>query len=45
MTVMCFISFGNEPKDWIPESKAIKIKNELDKNEKIFIVNFDRVVG
>jgi Uncharacterised protein family (UPF0228). len=45
MTVICYISFGNEPKNWIPESKAVKIKNELDKNEKIFIVNFGGVLG
>jgi len=43
MTTMCFISFGNEPKNWIPESDAIRIRNELEANEKVFIVNFDGV--
>lgn len=45
MTIVCFISFGNEPKNWIPESDAVIIRNELEANEKVFIVSFDRVVG
>ena len=45
MTIMCYISFGNEPKNWIPESDAVRIRNELEANEKVFIVNFDGVVG
>lgn len=43
MTVVCFISFRNEPKNWIPESDAVRIKNELEENEKVFIVSFDTV--
>jgi len=45
MTIMCYISFGNEPKNWIPDSGAVRIRNELEANEKVFIVNFDGVVG
>jgi hypothetical protein len=45
MTTICYVSFGNEPKNWIPESDAIRIRNELEGNEKVFIVNFDGVVG
>lgn len=41
MTTICYVSFGNEPKNWIPESDAIRIRNELEANEKVFIVNFD----
>jgi len=43
MTTICYVSFGNEPKNWIPESDAIRIRNELEANEKVFIVNFDGV--
>ncbi|WP_292390653.1 UPF0228 family protein [Methanosarcina sp. UBA5] len=43
MTTICYVSFGNEPKNWIPESDAIMIRNELEANEKVFIVNFDGV--
>ena len=45
MTIICYISFGNEPKNWIPENDAVRIRNELEANEKAFIVNFDGVVG
>ncbi|MDR7666195.1 UPF0228 family protein [Methanosarcina sp. Z-7115] len=45
MTIICYISFGNEPKNWIPENDAIRIRNELEANEEVFIVNFDGVVG
>jgi len=45
MTIICYISFGNEPKNWIPESDAVRIRNEIEANEKVFIVNFDGVVG
>lgn len=44
MTTICYVSFGNEPKNWIPESDATRIRNELEANEKVFIVNFDGVV-
>lgn len=43
-TIVCFISFGNEPKNWIPEKDAVKIRDKLEENEKVLIVNLDYVV-
>ncbi|HWQ48001.1 MAG TPA: UPF0228 family protein [Methanosarcina sp.] len=50
-SVVCYILFGdgsqnwNEPKNWIPENDAVRIKDELEKNEKILIVIPDYIEG
>lgn len=44
-TIMCYINFGNKPENWIPERKANKIKDELEMNEEVVIVDFDCIVG
>ncbi|WP_440946864.1 UPF0228 family protein [Methanosarcina sp. T3] len=48
-SVVCYILFGdgsqnwNEPKNWIPERDAIRIKNELEMNEKVMLVSPDYI--
>jgi hypothetical protein len=37
----CHIHLGNESKYWIPEKDAVRIKNELEINEKVLIVSLD----
>jgi hypothetical protein len=50
-SVVCYILFGdgsqnwNEPENWIPGTDAIRIKNELEMNEKIMIVSPDYLEG
>lgn len=50
-SVVCYILFGdgsqnwNEPKNWIPERDAVRIKNELEMNEKVMIVSPDYLEG
>ena len=50
-SIVCYILFGDgsqnwsEPDNWIPESDAIRIKNELEKNESVLIVSPDYIEG
>ncbi len=47
--VVCYIRFGDGPHDWvlgkncILEKDAIRIKNELETNEKVLIVGLDDI--
>ena len=45
MSVMCYISFGDEPKNWIPESDAVRIRNELETNETVLNIFPDYLEG
>jgi hypothetical protein len=40
-SINCYIHFRDESKYWIPEKDAIRIKNELETNEKVLIVSPD----
>lgn len=50
-SVRCYILFGdgsmnwNEPKNWIPGKDAIRIKSELEMNERVLIVSPDYLEG
>lgn len=50
-SIVCYILFGDgsqnwsEPKNWIPERDAIRIKNDIEMNEKVMIVSPDYLVG
>ncbi|WP_048066446.1 UPF0228 family protein [Methanosarcina acetivorans] len=49
--VVCYIHFGDGPADWVVgkncilERDAIRIKNELETNEKVLIVGLDDIEG
>jgi hypothetical protein len=49
--VVCYIRFGDGPHDWVVgkncilEKDAIRIKNELETNEKVLIVGLDDIEG
>lgn len=40
-SILCYIHLRDESKYWIPEKDAVRIKNELEKNEKVLTVGFD----
>jgi hypothetical protein len=40
-SILCYIHLRDESKYWIPEKDAVRIKNELEKNEEVLIVGFD----
>jgi hypothetical protein len=48
-SVVCYILFGNgsgnysDPKNWITETDAIKIKNDIEMNEKVLSVHPDDI--
>lgn len=50
-SVRCYILFGdgsmdwNESKNWIPRKDAIRIKSELEMNERVLIVSPDYIEG
>lgn len=41
----CYIHLRDESKYWIPEKDAVRIKDELEKNEKVLTVGFDYIEG
>ncbi|AKB20633.1 UPF0228 family protein [Methanosarcina sp. WH1] len=49
--VVCYIHFGNGSPDWVVgtncvlEKDAIRIKNELETNEKVLIIGLDDIEG
>ena len=49
--VVCYIHFGDGSAPWVVgencilERDAIRIKNELETNEKVLIVGLDDIVG
>ena len=49
--VVCYIQFGDGSAPWVVgencilERDAIRIKNELETNEKVLIVGLDDIVG
>lgn len=42
-SINCYIHLGDESKYWIPERDALRIKEELEKNEKVLTVGFDYI--
>lgn len=42
-SINCYIHLGDESKYWIPERDALRIKKELEKNEKVLTVGFDYI--
>lgn len=44
-SLLCYIHLIDESKYWIPEKDAVRIKNELEKNEKVLIVIPDYTEG
>ena len=44
-SVLCYIHFGDESKYWILAPDAIRIKNELEMNEKVLTVSPDYLIG
>lgn len=43
--VWCHLDFGNEPENWISESDAIRIKNELEMNDMVLKVLLNYIKG
>nr|WP_230628000.1 UPF0228 family protein [Methanosarcina barkeri] len=44
-SLLCHIHLGDESKYWIPEKDAVRIKDELENNEKVLIVIPDYIEG
>ena len=42
-SINCYIHFRDESNYWIPEKDAVRIKNELEINEKVLIVSLDNL--
>jgi hypothetical protein len=42
-SINCYIHLGDQSKYWIPEKDAVRIKNELEINEKVLIVGLDNL--
>lgn len=40
-SIWCYIQFRNGSNYWILENDAVKIKNELEINERVLMINFD----
>jgi len=44
-SLLCYIHLRDESKYWIPEKDAVRIKDELEKYEKVLTVDFDYIEG